>query len=405
MGGKRSGRWVTPCIGDFVWIDFERGHPYGPVWTSFAVPTRRKYYPLSSVYQKSPISVNDQGDVADQPDDFNPDYLPRDGRPMSSGFQDRYGHLDIVSSVGFFPSEHDRIPPPPDFDPLQDAAFQQAQDSPAVNEPDAKYMARITKYGNIFLLGDQGYMWKKDGEAGEFTGDVVADEQFEINRWKYLQRLINEDEPNGNDQRNILALTRYGTRFELRDTGWAQPGPVPSKSRADEYGDPTHLSKEENNDFRWAKLRTKGGWLLQAYDKGFDPQDDDFIKRKLIDETGDKTENEGKFWGDKDARWFRIAGRHGYKFVIDERGTDSKSADTNESQRGNGILLKGRRTGGCKTDGNVSGDPRGFYFEFNENDSTNHTTWGTPLGQAIEMNDATEYMALSVGVGRGGTGT
>jgi hypothetical protein len=261
-------------------------------------------------------------------------------------------------------------------------------------------MARITKYGNIFLLGDQGYMWKKDGEAGEFTGDVVADEQFEINRWKYLQRLINEDEPNGNDQRNILALTRYGTRFELRDTGWAQPGPVPSKSRADEYGDPTHLSKEENNDFRWAKLRTKGGWLLQAYDKGFDPQDDDFIKRKLIDETGDKTENEGKFWGDKDARWFRIAGRHGYKFVIDERGTDSKSADTNESQRGNGILLKGRRTGGCKTDGNVSGDPRGFYFEFNENDSTNHTTWGTPLGQAIEMNDATEYMALSVGVGR-----
>lgn len=400
MGSKRSGRWVTPYIGDVVWITFERGHPYGPIWTAAATPTRRKYYPLASVYQQSPISVDDQGQIADRPDDYDVDYLPKDGRPMSCGIQDRYGNLDISSAVGYFPSEHGGPPPPADFDQLQNMAFQQAQAIPVANSPDAKYMARVTKYGHMLLQCDQGYAWKVDGATGEFTGDSIRDEAFEIQRWKYLQRLINENTATGNDQRCQLMLTRYGTKFELRDTGWAQPGPISSKSRPSEYGNAVYLSKENVNDFRWAKLRTKGGWLLQAYDKGFDPQNDNFIKRALIDETGAKTEREDVHWADRDARWFRIVGRHGYKFVIDERGTDPSDADKKENPRGNGILLKGRRTGGCKNDGPIDGDPRGFYFEFNENDDANHTTWGTPLGQAIEMNDATEYLSLSVNVGR-----
>lgn len=400
LGGKRAGTWVAPCIGDWVWIDFERGHPYGPVCVGFATPTRRRHYSYPSVYQPSPVSVNDQGVAVDSPDDYDPDYLPKDGRPMSIGRQDRYGHLDIMSSVGFFPREHDRAPPPPDFDPLQDADFGQAQTIPLADDPDVKYMARVTKYGHIFLLGDQGYTWKRDGDYGEFTGDAVDDEEFEVKRWKYLQRLLNEDKPSDNDQRHKLDLTRYGHKFEMRDTGWAQPGPVSSRSRQDEYGDPIYLSREMVNDYRWVKLRTKGGWLMQAYDKGFDPQDDEFVKRLLMDETGARTEREDVHWADRDARWFRIVGRHGMKFVIDERGTDPKNADGRENPRANGVLIKGRRTGGCLKDGPIEGDPRGFYFEFNENDRANHTTWGSPLGQVIEMNDATEYMCLAVGVGR-----
>ena len=44
LGGKRAGRFVHPVIGDWVWITFERQHPYGPIWTGFADPTRRKVY-------------------------------------------------------------------------------------------------------------------------------------------------------------------------------------------------------------------------------------------------------------------------------------------------------------------------------------------------------------------------
>lgn len=398
-GGKRAGRWSSPCIGDWVWVSFERGHPYGPVWTGYATPTRRRYYPIPSVYQKSPISVNDRGVATDAPDDYDDDYLPADGRPMSSGTQDRYGNLDVSSAVGFFPTEHGRLPPPPDFDALNDIDFREAQAEPAVNAPDAKYMARVTKYGHVCLMGDQGYSWKKSGESGEFTGDPVRDEEFESARWKYIQRLLNEDKPSGGDQRHQLSMTRYGHRLEMRDTGWAQRGPIPSKSRDGEYGPPAYLSEERVADYRWIKVRTKGGWVIQAYDKGFDPQEDEFVKRQLIDEVGASTEREDLHWADRDGRWYRVVGRHGMKFVIDERGSDPRDASGKENPRGNGILMKGRRTGGCKEDGAVEGDPRGFYWEFNENDDANHTTWGTPLGQAIEMNDATEYMAVCVGIG------
>lgn len=398
LGGKRAGHWTSPCIGDYVWITFEKDHAYGPVWSGFANPTRRKNYPYPSVSQPTPLSVNDRGQADSKPDDYDTDYLPKDGRPMSVGTQDRYGNLDLMSAVGFFPSEHAAPPPSPDFDPLQKSAYDQANASPEVNSPDLKFMLRATKGGMIFKQSDQGYYWKKDGGTGEFVGGHVEDEEFEIKRWKYLQKLLSEDDP-VSDQRQQLLLNRYGSRFEMRDTGWAQPGPISSKTRDGEYGEPCHLSKESTNDYRWAKLRTKGGWLLQAYDKGYDPQEDEWIKRPILEEIGAGSEKEDEFWGNKDSRWFRMMGRH-FKIVIDERGTDKTKSFTNETPRGNGILLKGRRTGGSHSEGAVSGDPRGFYFEFNENDDANHTTWGTPLGHAIEMNDATEYVAIVAGLAR-----
>lgn len=397
FGSKGSGRWSHPCIGDWVWIAFEKNHPYGPVWTGLATPSRRQFYPLPGVAQPTPLSVDEVGQPSVRPADYNKDYLPQDGRPMSHGWQDRYGNADIHSSVGFFPTEHAQKPAPPDVDPLQKGVFEQATAKPAVNAPDCKFMARITKYGNMSVLGDQGYWWKKEGETGEFSGSHKDDRAFEIARWRYLQRLLNEDKPAGGDQRQHLDITRAGHRFEMRDTGWAQPGPFASKSRAGEYGDPAFLSKERALDLRWMKQRTKGGWLLQAYDKGYDPENDEYYSRLLVDEIGTKSEREDVLWGNKDARWFRIMGRH-FKFVIDERGTDPRRAATLEVPRGNGILLKGRRTPGTRADGEIAGDPRGFYWEFNENNTANHTTWGSPLGQAIEMNDATEYMALCVGL-------
>ena len=195
--------------------------------------------------------------------------------------------------------------------------------------------------------------------------------------------------------------TRYGHKLEMRDTGWAQHGPIDSKSRDGEYSSPQHLSQETVKDYRWIKIRTKGGMLRQSYDKGFDPQDDDFIKRLLRDETEAQTEREDLHWANKDARQIRDVTRYGIKFVLDDRGTDPKHAQDNEAMRCNGALLKGRRTGGSKINKTRTGAPTGFYWEFNENDDANHTTWGSPLGLAMEMNDATEYIALTAGLGSG----
>lgn len=398
LGGKRAGRFSHPCIGDWIWITFEKQHPYGPVWVGFATPTRRKYYAYPAVFQVTPLSVNPDGKPANRPNDYDQDYLPKDGRPMAHGWVDRYGNADIHSSVGFYPEEHKQAPPSADYDALQQAKFEQKTTSPEVNAPDKKYMARVTKYGWMFIQSDQGYHWKKDGELGEFEGSAEKDEQFETKRWKALQKALNEGEPGG-DHRRAMLIGRYGTRFEMRDTGWAQQGPVPSKSREGEFGPARTLSKESKQDLRWAKLRTKGGWLLQAYDKGFDPAEDKFVKRKINAELGTRSEREDLHWKDKDARWFRIVGRHGFKFVIDERGTDSKNADKVELPRGNGILLKGRRTPSAK--GVVKkGNPRGFFFEFNENDQANHTMWGTPMGQVVEMNDRYQYLLIAATLGR-----
>ena len=398
FGGKKAGHFNHPCIDDIIWVEFEKGHPYSIIWVGFATPTRRKYYTLSGTYVQTPYSVNDDGKLADRPSDYDEAYLPKDGRPMSTGTTDRYGNLDISSAVGFYPIEHVKPPPPPEHDALQGEAFNQQYAKPVVNSPDKKYMLRITKYGNMIIQSDQGYHWKKDDTHGEFKGDVKDDETFEISRWKYIQKLVNEDSPNG-DSRRLALQTRYGHKIECRDTGWAQDGPVKSSTRDGEYGLPTILSKESKLDLRWIKVRTKGGMLYQASDIGCDPANDEFVKRKLIDEVGSKTEQEDVYWANKDARWIRIVTRYGYKIVLDDRGSSSIDASNVENPRGNGILIKGRRTPSSKGESNI-GDQRGFYWEFNENDLANHTSWGSPLGQSLEINDRYQYIMMASSAGK-----
>lgn len=404
LGTKRHGRWSHPCIGDWVWITFEKQHPYGPIWVGFADPTRRKFYSYPSIFSVTPLSLAEDGEPDDKPEDYDEDYLPKDGRPMSHGWQDRYGNLDIHSSVGFFPNEHKEPPPPADHDAIQGQEFEAKSDSPEVNNPDKKYMARVTKYGNMIILGDQGYKWKSgEGDVGEFEGDFDKDEKFETKRWLHLQKLLNEGQPDSSkefgDQRRAEIKTRYGHRIECRDVGWAQEKPVASKTRQDEYGEPKTIGSGEH-DFRWIKLRTKAGMLIQLYDKGSHPNDDKFVKRSLLDEAGHKSEREDKHWKDKDARWIRILTRYGLKIVLDDRGSHNKKADKKESPRANGILIKGRRSPGVKAD-NAKGNPRGFYWEFNENNEANHTMWGTPMGLTMEMNDRYQYVMLSASMGKG----
>lgn len=405
LGGKRAGRFVAPVIGDWIWITFERQHPYGPIWTGFADPTRRKFYTYPQVFQVTPLSVNDEGRPADKPQDYDEQYLPKDGRPMGHGWQDRYGNLEVHSAVGFFPKEHEDPPPPPDHDAVSGSNFDQKQRPPQVNDPDRKYMARVTKYGNIFLMGDQGYHWKKEegSELGEFKGDFKEDEQFETKRWLFLQKLLNDNVPKADqkdgDQRKMIQLSRYGHRIEIRDVGWAQQGPIESKSRQGEFGPARILSKEQKNDYRWIKIRTKGGMLFQCYDKGFHPQEDVFVKRHLLEESGSKSEMEDKYWGDRDARWMRMVTRYGIKLTLDDRGSDDKRARKKEIPRGVGMLVKGRRTPAAKKR-KAAGNSRGFQWEFNERDDANHTTWCTPMGQAIEMNDRYQYMMLTAALGK-----
>lgn len=443
VGGKSSGNFDIPCIGDFVWIDFEKNNPYAPVWRGYAAPTRLNYYPLPFVAQQTPPPNLVENVVNKKPNTNNklPDtkdydimYLPKDGRPMSNGTQTRYGSLRIDSGVGYYPIEHYVDPAPLGLDPIQKKNFSAKVSKPLVNEPDKKYMANITKYGNMLILSDVGYWWNNDSEimkyvsrsaTGEFSGDFNKDREFEINRWLYNQKLVNEDRPvswgKGNQQvdynsdfgdtRRIEMLTRYGHKIEMRDVGWAQPGVFDekhkytksSKSRLGEFSkkaeDRRYLSVSKFWDFRWIKIRTKGGMLFQAYDRGNDPENDNFVKRPLLEEAGHRTEREDLWWWDRDARWMRLVTRHGFKLVLDDRGTSETKAETDESPRGNGFLVKGRRTPGAKGRNDEKDNQKGFNFEFNENDLLNRTLWGSPLGQAIELNDRYQYIMLASTLG------
>jgi hypothetical protein len=136
-----------------------------------------------------------------------------------------------------------------------------------------------------------------------------------------------------------------------------------------------------------------------------------------LEEVGVGTEHEDEFWcknsdgREKDARWMRLASRHGYKIVIDDRGSSITKSEDDETERGNGVLIKGRRTAGAGGDwlllkqgvekqlplseedeGQL--EPRGFYWEFNENEQINQTSWGTPLGLGIQMSDKLQCLAL-----------
>lgn len=423
LGGPKSGEWRAPCIGDIIFISFEEGHPYSPIWSSAADPTRREHYTLPSIHIPTPLPVDKRGDPAAHPNDFDLKYLPKDNRPMSQGLLDRYGNLDMFGSVGFFPIEHKEPPPEPDYDAIQKRKFGQSQISPEVNNPDSKFMIRISKYGHIIINADQGYWWQREdppelsedeenaldeseiaarqeqSELGEFYGDWEKDREWEIKRWRYMRDFLHEGNPEGKDQRRLSLVTRYGHKIEMRDVGWAQKGPIKSHTRDGEFAEPRLISKEEELDFRWIKFRTKAGMLFQMYDKGADPEEDEFIKRLLKEETGDRTEQEDLYWGKKDGRFIRIITRYGFKFVLDDRGSHDMRADEEENPRGNGALIKGRRTGGTRAKEMSYRDvpqQAGFYWEFNENDDTNMTTWGTPVGATMQMSDKLQYIMIAV---------
>lgn len=394
FGTKGCGKWSYPCIGDYIWVQFEKNHAYGPVYTGFADPTRRRFYALPSLYGETPRPVDINSDLVDHLQDYQIDYMPKDGRPMSYGNQDRYGNLDIISAVGFFPIEHDIDPVPEASDSLCSIDYEQKLSRPIANDPDSKFMLRMTKYGNMLLQSDVGYDWRNDGDNGEFTGDFDEDAQYEIDRWHYMQRLIHEDSPSDRDQRRIQIATRYGHKFEMRDVGW-------NKTRDGEFGDSKTIG--DGDDQRWIKLRTKGGNLIELIDIGSDSEQDEFVSRNLIQEVSlfEQLDGEDKFIdssGNKDARMVRFITRSGIKFVLDDRGshnTSAQSENLSNDEIGIGVLIKGRATPGTKNDySSKSGDPTGFFWQIDERPSSNSTIWGTPRGQAIELNDNEERLTL-----------
>jgi hypothetical protein len=414
LGGKNTGSWVHPCIGDIIWVTWEKNHPYGPIWVGFAMGTRRKRYPLESIYTKSPLALKLDETADERPDDFNEEYLPKDFRPMSHGWRDRYGSSQVNSSVGFFPVEHIKKPAPVGQDPISKKDFDQG-DKPLVNDPDRKYCVEMTKYGNFTIQSDVGFYWKRPSKneandkflqflgedtLGEFVGDFDEDRPFEIKRYKYLLRLLNEDQPKSEerDQRRYEIRTRVGHKFEMRDVGWAQKGGGRSgcddagetKSRPDEYDEPRVLSKWTKTDERWIKLRSKGGHLIQFMDMGFHPEEDEFYKRLLVKEVGPDIDDEKEAkWTERDARQIRIVTRWGIKAVFDDRGSDPKNAETKEVPRGNGWLFKTRRSWT-----NEPTTPRGFAIEAIDKDELNTTRWYTPKSKIVEMNDNYDYMMI-----------
>jgi hypothetical protein len=411
LGSKICGSWEHPEIGDIIFITFEKSHTYGPIWTGFAMGTRRKRYPLESIYCQSPKSVDDKGKPADKPDDFIKEYLPKDFRPQATGWRDRYGSSEINSAIGFFPKEHEEKPATPGMDAISKSEFEKGE-KPEVNKPDRKYYAKLTKYGTFTIQSDVGYFWKKedDGDVGEFKGvgddmepDGKEEREFEVDRYKFFTKLFNEDEPESEkrDQRRYEVRTRAGHKFEMRDVGYAQKdgglcGCEPKKDmkcREEEgkYTSPPRiLSKWEKSDERWVKWRTKGGHLIQMMDAGFHPEEDEFYKRKLIEECGPDVDEEDKSnWTKRDSRQIRFVTRWGIKLVLDDRGTDPRKAHEEENPRGVGFLLKTRRS--WEPDG---GSPRGFGIEAVDKDDLNTTRWYTPKSKCVEMNDRKDYVMM-----------
>jgi len=401
-GSPRAGMWSAPVKDDIVAILFFHGNPNNPVWLGVVHPTLRRHYPIFSQHQPAQLALNENED----PDNSRPDsddlpYLPRDGRPMGVGIADPYGNTLWMSGVGFFPSQHKERPAPVGSDPISGFEFKQLSDNPEVNAPDMKFMASLTKYGMYTLMSDCGYEWKNSGEYGEIEGDYLLDDQFEINRAKYIRKLFTQNQTSGRDQRRWQAGTRYGHMFLMSDVGWAQPGPMQSKSRQNEYGDPKYLSKETVRDERWIKVRTKGGMLRQMSDVGLDPNFDEYIKR-LPDEDINADSDADAIWsGRGDARFIRDVTRYGFKFVLSDVGADKIEPEKKENPRGQGVLIKGRRTGASRVNNSKEGKPVGFYFEIQEGNDFNRMSIGTPLGSLIELSDNYEYVGLTVGGGYG----
>ena len=348
---------------------------------------------MEAVFTKSPLSVDEEGKKADKPDDYLEEYLSKDFRPYQLGWRDRYGSFDYSHSVGFFPDEHKEKPAAQDWDAIQKSKFEPEGEKPEINDPDVKMMARCSKYGIYALHNDVGYWWKKgeDGDLGEFTGKFEDDREWEIKRFKYWRKHFNEQEPKDRDQRRYEVRTRYGHKFEMRDVGWAQKGPVESKSRPEEFDEERTLSKEAERDETWIKLRSKNGHLFQMYDKGVNYKEDEFIKRLLKKEIGGTPDEEDGYWKEKDdCRWMRLMTRWGLKFVLDDRGCHYTEAHAHIKPRGNGFLVKGRRAV-CEDDDGVG---LGFGIEFCEKKQLNKLSAYTPKSKLLELNDKKDYIML-----------
>lgn len=430
-GGKGSGDWCAPCIGDIVWISFEKQHPYGPIWIGHAEPTRRRFYKLHALYQKTQQYVDKEGKPQGGDNiDWIPKYIPADGRPYSCGRSDRYGNMFVMDMTGFYPTEHSVTPAPLGSDALTQSSIDAQSSQPNKNKPDLKMMSMITKCGHYMILGDQGYKWDN-----EFKGDFDKDHDIEKKRINNLKKLLNEDEPDSSsrDQRRIEFRTDYGHKLEMRDVGYAskggyaaQSGKTDGTSRKDDlFEDAKSKSDFADRDERWLKIATKGGMLMQFMDMGFHPTDDTYVKRNRLDEVGGKVDEEDDSWQDRDARQMRFISRYGFKFVLDDRGSDESNAETVENMHGNGMLLKGRRfaaakyyLGAGKNESSpdrvlpqVSGgssaygpkfsedtDPtsgRGFGVDINEKDDLNRMLLYSPMSKFMELNDRYGYVMLS----------
>lgn len=366
VGGSGNGWWANFAIGDIVWVQFEKNHPYQPVCIGAATPTRRKMYPLEMVHGKTPLAVDNTGHAADTPDDFDPQYMPKDERPMTLGMRDRYGSFFYMSSVGFFPSEHKDRPAPVGTDAKAQSDFKASQTPPEKNDPDVKLTVFNTKYGHTLILNDVGYKWEN-----EFDGDFDKDSGYEIARQKYLVSFFNEGQPKGRDQRRVEMRTRYGNKFEMRDVGW-------KKGRPGEYSDQKILA-DSPDDQRWVKLRTKAGMLIESMDHGADPEQDLEIKKLLKTDIGSDSDHEDSGDFKEDGRQIRFVTRHGNKIALDDRGSDVTDAENKEDPRGNGILVKTRR---------------GFGLDMNDKDPANRVMLYTPNSKVLDMNDRFDYVML-----------
>jgi len=379
LGGSGCGEWNHPCIGDLVYVKFEKGHAYKAIVDGFADPTRRRFYVHQSLYGPPPQTSFDLVNNQDEQQTSDPlaerlaDYFPKDERPMSQGFRDRYGNTMIANAVGFFPIEHKLPPASGGLDGVSLADFQISTSEPEVNDPDTKYVASLTKYGHLSISSDVGYRWDN-----EFMGDFVQDEDFERERSVYYARLLNEDQPSGDDQRRLMWWTRAGHKLELRDVGF-------NMSREDEFDPERKILSETDKIQLWTKLRTKGGNLFQMIDSGVDAAEDKFYKRNLLEEIADLTEKESEY-SSMDQRQIRFATRYGFRMALDDRGSDPLDADSLEDPRGNGFIVKGRRLG------------RGFTIEFNEKDEMNRYMVSSPKGKGMEVNDRFDYLAFHTDV-------
>jgi len=422
MGGNNAGSWTSFAIGDLVYVMFERNHPYSIIYFAAADATRRARYVLESVYAKSPSALNVEAEVDetfienppkhnDPKYQFYPDYvskwLPHDRRPMSDGMKTHYGHCLVMKAVGFFPKAHDKPPTAVGTDPCTGANLD-VGGAPDRNDPDAKYVLLMSKYGNFFMLSDVGYKWWNEFE-GNWDGDGIKrkkERRWERHRCNYYTVAHTEQRYKNRDQRRIELRTRYGHLFEMRDVGWRlgrryEYDIESTKVLADNrvaYGDEDHELTVV--DHRWIKLRSKGGHLFQMYDKGSCPVKDNFVASKLSDnEFGEFMDQECPraigtpfgpgFWHERrDARFIRYVTRYGYKLVLDDRGTDNIKAELAPMPYGNGFMVKGRRHG-------RDGVERGFGIEFNEKNGLNHLILYSPKSKAIEINDEYDYVMMA----------